>query len=397
MSPHPARGEMPDGFLASGQAPTLAGVLPAVARALGHDLGPDLALTADDAAIAVPASDRVCVVLVDGMGWENVSARGGHAPFLRRRLGESSPVRSVYPTTTAANLAAFGTGRRPGSTGMLGYTVRHPGSGLLANLVSWTLAPAPEGGVALDPLDWQREPTVFDRLAARGARSISIGPVKFAGSGLTLAALRGAEYRAGASLEDRVDLAARAMREPGVALVYLYWGEVDATGHHSGWRSPEWGEQLAVIDAGLARLARSLPRRSAMVVTADHGMVDVSERVDVAASPALLAGVELVGGEPRACHLYCAEGQAARVAARWRDAFGERAWVLTRAEAEQEGLFGAVDPRHVELIGDVVVAAAGELAIVDSRTQSPASIALVGMHGSLTPAEVLVPALVEAP
>jgi hypothetical protein len=43
-------------------------------------------------------------------------------------------------------------------------------------------------------------------------------------------------------------------------------------------------------------------------------------------------------------------------------------------------------------IGDVVVATAGSLAIVATRAE-PRESALTGMHGSLTPSEQLVPAL----
>jgi hypothetical protein len=67
--------------------------------------------------------------------------------------------------------------------------------------------------------------------------------------------------------------------------------------------------------------------------------------------------------------------------------------VLPRDEAIKEGWFGPVDPGMADRIGDVVAAPAGSLAIVATKAE-PRESALIGMHGSLTAAEQLVPALV---
>ncbi|HWJ84302.1 MAG TPA: alkaline phosphatase family protein, partial [Cellulomonas sp.] len=240
-------------------------------------------------------------------------------------------------------------------------------------------------------------PSVFERLVDAGVEVTSVGPARFAGSGLTQAALRGAAYRSAESLADRVDATVAALRRPGLA--YLYWGDVDKAGHHHGWGSWQWGDALAELDSELARLARSVPRGTTILVTADHGMVDVdlSARWDVASSPELAAGVALVAGEPRALHLHLEGGvDPARVQATWTDVLGEHALVMTRDEAVAQGLFGAVDDWVVPVVGDVVAAMTGRATVVDSRTQTPASLDLVGVHGSLTAHEMLVPCIVVA-
>jgi Type I phosphodiesterase / nucleotide pyrophosphatase len=365
-------------------APSLAHVLPAVAASLGTDLdgGADAR-----SLLGLPTASRACVVLVDGLGHLNLAERGGHAPFLRSLLASSRSLLSTFPSTTATAVAAFGTGRGPGETGMLGYTVRVPETGQLGNLVSWTEMPPPE--------QWQPHPTVFERLVADGVRVTSVGPARFHGSGLTGAALRGAAYAPAESLGARVDAVVRALREPG--LTYLYWHDVDKTGHHHGWGSWQWGEALAELDFELGRLARSLPRDTLLVVTADHGMVDVdpARRRDVGTDPVLGAQVGTTGGEPRALHLHVERGADPEVvAARWRDELGDDAVVRTRDDAVDAGWFGPVDPRVRPVVGDVVVAMTGAATVVDSRTQTPASIALRGVHGSLTAREMLVPLLV---
>ncbi len=377
--PHPEELLVPDA-----DAPALTHVMPAAADALGVDVPGGAHARAT---LGLPTAQRVCVVLVDGLGHLNLAERGGHAPFLRSLLAGSRPLRSTFPSTTATAVAAFGTGCPPGRTGMLGYTVRVPETGRLGNLVSWTDMPPAER--------WQPHPTVFERLVAAGVRVTSVGPARFHGSGLTGAALRGAAYSPAESLAGRVDAVVRALREPG--LTYLYWHDVDKTGHHHGWGSWQWGEALTELDHELGRLARSLPRDTLLVVTADHGMVDVdpARRRDVGTDPVLGAQVAMTGGEPRALHLHLEPGVDPRdVAARWQDTLGGDAVVRTRDDAVAAGWFGAVEPRVLPVVGDVVVAMTGAATVVDSRTQTPASIALVGVHGSLTAREVLVPLLV---
>ena len=369
-------------------------VLPAVVGAMGVDTlpgaGPESAPVEAARArvlLGLPRAERVCLVVVDGLGARLLAERAGHAPFLRRRLDGVQELTVGYPSTTATSMGLLGTGEAAGRTGLAGYTVRNPTSGGLANLVSW------EG--AGPPREWQRLSTFFERMVAAGLAVTSVGPARFAGSGLTEAALRGSRYVSAESLEARVDASVEALRRRG--LVHLYWGEVDKVGHHHGWTSSAWGDELSALDHELARLTRLMPTGTLLVVTADHGMVDVDhgQLVDVAATPALAQDVTLVAGEPRAAHVHVADGRAPDALERWRRTLDGTAVVLARHEAVAAGLFGPVDPRVLPMIGDLVVAATGVSGVVDSRTQTPHSLLLRGMHGSLTPGEMLVPLLVE--
>ena len=363
----------------------LGAVLPAALAAVGagHTVhGRDAAK--DRARLELPRAQHVVVVVLDGLGHHNLEARRGHAPFLR--AAEQGIITAGYPTTTAASLAMFGTGQPSGRTGMTGYTALNPRTGALANLVSW------EG--ADDPHTWQREPSLLESAADDGFAITTLGKRRFAGSGLTQAVLRGGQFIGAESLADRIDVAARAARRPGVS--YCYWGEIDAAGHQHGWQSEAWVAALEDADRELRRLATSLPSSALMVVTADHGMVDVTgaPRWDAATDPALSEGVALTAGEPRALHVHLQPGaDGGDVAARWRERLEGHAAVWTRDEARDLGLFGEISD-HVEgRIGDVVVAMAGRATVVDSRSQSERSMSLVGVHGSLTDHELDVPLL----
>ena len=174
----------------------------------------------------------------------------------------------------------------------------------------------------------------------------------------------------------------------------VYHGDLDNTGHVFGVGSDAWYNQLAHVDKLAEQLASALPSGTCMYVTADHGMVDIGpeDKFDVDATPELRSGLALLGGEPRARHLYARRGAASDLLAAWREVLGDRAWVLSRDEAIKEGWFGPVDPAMTNRIGDVVAAPAGAMAIVATKTE-PRESALFGMHGSLTSSEQLVPAL----
>ncbi len=334
--------------------------------------------------LGIPRADHVVVVLLDGLGHHQLEARRGHAPFLRSI--ETGVVTAGFPTTTATSLSLFGTGYPAGRTGMTGYSARNPRTGQLANLISW------DG--AYRAQEWQPMPSLLEEASHAGLAVTTLGRRTFAGSGLTQAVLRGGQFVGAELLADRIDVALGVARTPGVS--YCYWGEIDAAGHRHGWQSGEWVAALEDADRELQRLADRLPAGAVMVVTADHGMIDVTgaPRWDVASTPGLADEVELIAGEPRAVHVHVADGAAERVAARWQDVLGEACVALTRDEAEHAGLFGEVSDEARDRIGDVVVAMAGRATVVDSRTQSAQSIALVGMHGSLTPEELMVPLLV---
>ncbi|BDZ43366.1 nucleotide pyrophosphatase [Paraoerskovia sediminicola] len=379
-------GDLPDDLVApSYDGRSLASVLPAAAGALGIDLTPGGRSREAQRSLGLPDVERVCVVLVDGLGHDNLAERAGHAPFLRSLLAGSEPLLSSFPSTTAAAMGTFGTGTCPGRTGMLGYTQRDAETGALANMVSWDGAGEPES--------LQREATVLQGVASAGLGVTSVGPRRFAGSGMTRAALRGGTYVAAESLPGRVDAVVRALREPGLA--YLYWGDVDKVGHHRGWGSWQWGDALEALDRELADLSRRLPRGTLLLVTADHGMIDVdlTERWDVAAEPELSRGVQMVAGEPRATHLYVASDDVAQVRERWTQVLGDAALVVTRDEAVAAGWFGPVSAHVREVPGDVVVAMRRRATVVDSASQSAASLTLTGVHGSLTRTEMRVPFL----
>lgn len=376
-----------------GGARHLSAVLPAVTAAIGHPV--PTAVHADpkalQRALGLPDVRSAIVVLVDGLGFWNLNMRIGHAPCLRSLVNEtinSRPISTCAPSTTVAAMATFGTGTCPGLTGMTGYTQRNTETGELSQLIQFKNA--------IPPLELQRQPTIFETLAAAGVRVTSSGLPKFANSPLTIAAFRGAAYVSDANPTRRVTNACEAARTPG--LTYLYIRDADKVGHNYGWDSEHWVAAFERIDAQLALLRRSAPKGTLIVIVADHGMVgvDPAGRIDIAGEPELARDVAMVGGEPRSLMLYADDGVDPRdIAARWRERLGDKALVRLCDDAVRDGVYGPMDPRVRPMIGDVLVQAAGAVTIVDSRIQNDKATHLPSVHGSQTALEMDIPCLID--
>ncbi|WP_159840642.1 alkaline phosphatase family protein [Nocardia sp. CY41] len=336
-------------------------------------------------------ADQVCVLLVDGLGYEDLVANPAAAPF----LSGLAPIRLTagFPTTTATSLASLGVGVPPGEHGIVGYLFHVPGYDRLFTPLSWRLHGAPKSDLRreLIPSEFQPRTTVFQRAVADGIAVAQVSPRDQAGSGLTEAVLRGCEFRPQLSFGDLVAGVSEALRAGPRSLVYTYHGDLDLTGHVRGPSSRSWQLELTHADRLAAALADELPAGAALLVTADHGMVHLDDRLDFDTTPALQDGVRALGGEPRARHVYTEPGAESHVAAAWQATLGADFEVLDRAEAVSRGWFGpTVAPAIARRIGDLVVVARGRRGVIRTGAE-PLQSRLVGHHGSLTPAEMNVP------
>ncbi len=357
---------------------SLGDVVPAVAAALGVPgaVGPS--------GLELPGATSYVVFLVDGLGSRLLQRYAHAAPYLSSMIGD--PATAGVPSTTVTSLTSFGTGLTPGAHGLVGFTSRIPGTDRLLNALWWDKE--------IDPLEWQPNPTAFSGLGALGVRVSVVNKREFEGSGLTVAAHRGAEFVGADKVGERIAATVAASAERP-SLTYVYDGDLDWTGHKYGVASSQWLQQLAMIDAEAEQLREALPDDRRLVVVADHGMVDsaMDHRVDVDEILELRDGLAVFGGEARFRHLYCHNGAVDDVVATWTEVLGDRADVLTRETAIARGWFGAVQPAVLPRLGDVVVACRGDHAII-STTDFPYENTLVGLHGSLTPDEMLIPVIV---
>lgn len=364
-------------------APIVASGAPVLRDVLASSL--DAVLGRPDA-LGLPSRRKVLVLVVDGLGWEALGARMGHARALAG--GDRRRITTGAPTTTAAALASLLTGTDPGRHGIVGYTALEPASDRVVNQLHGF--DSGDGRPALLPEGWQRSGTVFERAVREGVAALAVGPRHYAASGFTREVLRGSTYVGARTIEERLEAAVAALRAAGRGIAYCYVPELDVAAHRVGWSSGEWTGLLERVDGAVRDAVRDLRGGETLLVTADHGMVDVPTSAHVVlADLGLLGDVRHLAGEPRLLHVHVA-GDAHDAASRWGDALEAVADVLPRQQAVEAGWFGPdVDAEVLPRIGDVLVASRGRAAFYASE-DAPAR-GMVGQHGAWTPAERFVP------
>jgi len=291
---------------------------------------------------------------------------------------------SVAPTTTATALTSLTTGVAPAAHGVVGYRVRVPGDEVM-NVLAWR-TPAGDARQRVDPASFVR------------AAAFPGGPVvpvvtrsEFAATGFTVAHLGGSRligWRQASTLVVEVDHLLKA----GVPYVYAYYDGIDRVAHEYGL-GEHWEAEVRASDRLVSDLIEILPPDAALVVTADHGQVDVGE--GARAVPAGVgAATAFMSGEGRFRWLHARPGAGADLLAAATESFGDEAWVFSRDELVGDGWLGGEPDGDVCLrLGDVAIVPFAPIAIIDPA--DPGERRLMSRHGSLTEAEMYVPLLAQ--
>lgn len=350
---------------------SLDGVVPAILRR-GERATPWLPPPAAHA-------EQVVLLVLDGLGWLQLRDRAALAPTLTAMAG--GPITTVVPSTTATALTSLTTGARPAEHGVVGYRVRVGGTEVL-NVLRWATAHG-DARSLVPPSDFQ--PMV--PFAGTKPPVVTRSELSESGfSGAHLAGVRHHGWRVPSTLVGWVE----SLLSVGERFVYAYYDGIDKVAHEFGL-SRMYDLELAATDRLVASVIDVLPPGAALVVTADHGQVEVGENVvpihsDVGRLTASLSG------EGRFRWLHARQGCRDALAAASVEHHSDKAWVRTREEAVAAGWFGGpVRPEVEARLGDVVLAARSPVAFIDPSDTG--EIRLVSRHGSLTKAEMLIPLL----
>jgi predicted AlkP superfamily pyrophosphatase or phosphodiesterase len=323
--------------------------------------------------------DQVVLFVVDGLGWQQLQPRLATAPTIATMDGR--PITTVAPSTTATALTSITTGLPPGEHGVVGYRIAVHGEVL--NVLRWSTA-AGDARQSVPPAKFQ------PNAPFHGERPPVVTRAEYRRSGFTGAHLDPARYvgyRTLSTLITEVDRHLRAA-EP---FIYAYWDGLDKVAHEYGL-GEHYDAELGWIDKVVERLLAVLPRRAALVITADHGQVDVGDNV-LELSHDVVSLCSMQSGEGRFRWLHARSGRVGALLDAAQAAHGDQALVLSREQVVDGGWFGpTVSDAALARLGDVAVVARGDVAFHDPRDTGP--YVLVGRHGSLTPAEMLVPLLV---
>jgi hypothetical protein len=327
----------------------------------------------------VRGATQVVLLVLDGLGWEQLLERPQLAPTMTGLTG--GPITSVVPTTTATALTSITTGLTPAEHGVVGYRV-HVGEGEVMNVLRWRT----EAGDARTKV----RPPVFQPAPAFAGRQVPVVTrAEFVSTGFTAAHLAGSPIR-GWRMPSTLPVEVARLLAEGEQLVYAYYDGIDKVAHEWGLRA-HYDAEVAAADRLVADVLTVLPTGATVLLTSDHGQVDVGDNT-IALSPEIMADVELLSGEGRFRWLHARPGTVDELAERAAAAYGHVAWVRTREQVLAEGWLGGTPVPEVEQrLGDVALVAHAPTAFLDSADTG--EVSLVSRHGSLTAAEMLVPLL----
>jgi predicted AlkP superfamily pyrophosphatase or phosphodiesterase len=369
-------GDAPEPILPAFGGPCLAGVVPGL---LAHLSGSEPAL-ASWMPEAVAEATQIVLLVLDGLGAEQLRDRADLAPVLSAGLGGS--ITSVAPSTTACALTTLVTGRVPAEHGVVGYRVALDGD--VMNVLQWSVG-GKDARMRVPAHVFQPFPSF------PGARETVpvVTRYDYGPTGFTAAHLGRVELHPWHTSSGLVT-AVRQLTADQRPFIYAYYEGIDKVAHAEGLNEYYDGE-LRTADRIVGDVLEVLPPGAALVVTADHGQVDVGSAVEVLGSD-IMEDVVLITGEGRFRWLHVRPGATAAVAAVAQEQYGDLAWVHTKEQIVDEGWLGGVPSAGIMArLGDVALVPFAPTAFLDPADTG--ELRLKARHGSLTAAEMLVPLL----
>ncbi len=346
------------------------------------------AITGVDNRLKLKRVKRACVILVDGLGTKNLEFRAGHAPHLINALKQGQSIHCGFPSTTATSISSFATGAAAGLHGMVGYQVFDRHSQKPLNLLTGLGGDQPAR-------TWQSQSTVTEAAIEAGVPVFVVGPPEYEGSPFSEATMPSATYIGAKSFDERVSATQKLLRTNSTALVYLYFPELDQRAHAFGSKSVEWLEKLEDLDAAVKQLTAELPKDAGVLLTADHGIIDVrhDRQIYLDEHRDLLPGLISVGGDPRVLFLYFESVPTENQLEQLQTALGSRVIVAAKQRVIDAGWYGEITETNATRLPDVFLIANGEAALYHRDFAKTKSMQMIGQHGALSTEELTIPLL----
>ena len=344
------------------------------------------AVTGHSNRLGLKRVSRAVVILVDGLGAENIRAAAGHAPFLNAALRENKSINTVFPSTTAAAITSFGTGASPSESGIFGYSVYDRAGALTRNMLSgWD--------DTFIPGKYQRLTSIADQARAAGVRSYTVGPGEYAETGFTALNMSGASYIPAKSFAERADATIKIVKAKAESLTYVYFPELDAAAHAFGAASQTWLNLIEDLDSTIRNLINALPTDVGLLVTADHGIIDVPKEKQVLLDEIDIPNLIAVTGDPRNCFLYFSPGAHVEESKRLLETQLAGAGFVATVQDLQRGAWLSSQISNPEFLPDLFLIAHSDRAFYHRAYAKPQSLRMIGQHGGISSAELSVPLL----
>lgn len=302
-----------------------------------------------DELLAKKRYKNVVVMLFDGMGTEILKKHAESAPFLLAHLRDT--ISSVFPPTTTAATTSIQSGLTPLEHGWLGWSVYFKELGRAVNLFPNT--------------DFETNEPIACYNAGKTIipyKSVE-DKINEAGKYKAYFISRHANIHID-TLDELVDKTIELCQKDEEKYIYTYWNQPDFDMHDLGVGHKRIGEQIKLINDTVEKLCSTL-EDTLLVVTADHGLVDINW-VTLQDYPDILDCLDHIPCiESRALTFFVKDGMHEIFAERFNSHFGDKYTLLSKEEVVQGGIFGSGTPhkKFDDFVGDFLAIATSDLAI----------------------------------
>ena len=327
---------------------------------------------------AVQGAGQVVLLILDGLGWNQLQQRISMCPTIATMSGSS--ITTIAPSTTVSALTSITTGLAPGEHGLIGYRMNM--GGRVMQMLRW--------GDDKGDLRLMYPPDVIQPCPPFMGSAIPVlSKSELEGTAFTEAHLRGSRaygWRSASSIAVQV----RDLLNSGNSFIYAYYDGIDKIAHERGF-GEYYDAELRQADRLVADVASVLLPGSVLLITADHGQVQVgTNTTKLHAEVASL--ITFQSGEGRFRWLHTRPNSVDDLLAVARENYGDVAWVMRREELIDGGWFGPrVSDAARQRLGDVALIAHAPTSFDDSADSGP--FPLMCRHGALTDDELDVPLL----
>lgn len=333
--------------------------------------------------LQLTSRQSICILLIDGLGFYNLADAAGHARFLNSQKVDKGYC--YFPATTSTSLTSLATGQPPSATGFIGYNILNRSSGERMNLLSgWK---DQDSAYA-----FQQQQTVSEIAAINGVSVDVVSHSTYEKTGLTAATMPDASFHSADSIEQRFATALSLLADGEKRVIYLYIQELDQTAHGLGISSNRWLEGVELLDGQVKSFVEKMPGNSGLIVTSDHGVIDVTEYEKLYFDELLPEDeMDFVGGDTRGLMVYLRDATKTDFYLKTLEKeLGETCYLVTMEQLSQAGYLDRPSQKP-EIVPDFWIIAKKNVALYHRAFARPKSLFNVGHHGSISERELAIP------
>lgn len=335
---------------------------------------------------------NVVLIVLDGMGTDMMERNLPKSNFLRKNHIDN--LTSVFPSTTAAAMTSYYTGVSPNEHGWLGWSLYFKEFcrtiDVFPNVDSYTKTPVSKLNAAEFVMPYE---TIYKEIAYS-----VIGDVKtftIAPTGVNIS--EDGNIHKAADRFDRVTELVKmicAMEEN--TFTFVQWNSPDDTAHKEGCYSDRVTDKLTAISTHIEELGSKLTD-TLIIVTADHGMVDITEEIKINHIPEIADCLIIPPFvESRAAACYVKSDRRTDFEKAYHNYLSNDFMLFSKNDVLAKSILGKgkPHPKTIDFIGDYMLCAIGSKSLRYQTLNEKPKTPHKANHGGLTDEEMIIPLIV---